>query len=113
MHYWMRLHWTLFANYDVTMDHVNELMQKLGFDPSSPAHSPEVAAGLKIAALVLEYAQHDGANQEDNFADTTGFVPSNPLEEQGFGNPTQVNPDVWQPLLQTSCSGLKYTNRHR
>jgi hypothetical protein len=94
------------------MDSANRLMSDLGLDPSPASPTDAARAGQNIAALVLEYALNDGANQEHNFEDNSNFANVElGLEEAGFGNPNQEDPNNWQPLIQkskTTCA-LRYS----
>jgi len=67
---------------------------------STPAAHKWKHIGLDIAERVNAYSLNDGSNQQNYFADTSGFVPgSPPLPMFQFGNPGPVqDPDIWQPL---------------
>jgi hypothetical protein len=76
------------------------LMSRLGYDASdiSVTGSSPAALGNRIAARVIASGLADGANQQDNYADTTGFVAANqPLALSVPGNPL-ADVNHWQPL---------------
>lgn len=75
-------------------------MQKLGYDPEATGtegSSPR-ALGNRIAQAIIRFGESDGANEQHDYKDTTGYAFSgSPLlvDEPG----TQVSdPAVWQPL---------------
>jgi len=75
-------------------------LQALGYDKdftSTTGDSP-AAVGNRIGAAVLAYGLTDGANEVDDYADTTGYVPVNaPLVVKNPGT-VMVDPNRWQPL---------------
>jgi hypothetical protein len=69
-------------------------MKSLGYDYNNTSTHPTdpVGIGNLCAQLVLTSRQKDGSNQQNGYADTSGYVPVN--------TPTQiVSPLHWQPLL--------------
>ncbi len=76
------------------------LMLSLGFDPDNTSidgDSP-AAVGNRIAQEVLSFGLGDGSNELGNYADTTGYMPSNPpliVTETGT---VMDDPNHWQPL---------------
>lgn len=79
----------------------NKMLQ-LGLDitQTSTSASSALGVGNKAAKQVLTFRHTDGANQAGNYADTSGYVPSNNPIKPFF--PTTVeeinHPDKWQPL---------------
>lgn len=75
-------------------------VSKLGYDPDdqiATGDSPR-ALGNRIAAAIIEHGKTDGANEQNNYADTTGFMASNPpLPVENPSNPVD-DIDHWQPL---------------
>lgn len=75
----------------------NTLMNTLGYDPTDTNMDPTTLSGIgNVAAqAVLSYRLGDGSNQQNGYADTTGYIPKNdpnlPLN--------QINPLYWQPLI--------------
>ncbi|MEM8980751.1 MAG: DUF6851 domain-containing protein [Pseudomonadota bacterium] len=83
-------------------DKFDTFMADLGYDPeaASPGTGSAAAVGLLAAENVRAARQNDGSNVENNFADTSGYVPVNGAEE---GSPTgpggdDFDPNHWQPL---------------
>lgn len=70
----------------------DELMAELGFDPSNTTTDSTTAAGVGniSAEALLEYRHEDGANQEGDYSDISGYEPVNPL-----GDPIHI--DRWTP----------------
>ena len=81
------------ASFDATMD-------DLGFETDFTSTSGDSAAavGNRIAAAVLAFGASDGANESNNYADTTGYEAVNdPLVVKLPGN-AMNDPNRWQPL---------------
>ncbi len=75
-------------------------MRKLGYNPdnTNTAGDSPSALGNRIAQTIIGLGADDGANEQQNYRDTTGFTAANtPLvvEEPGV---TVQNPSAWQPL---------------
>lgn len=62
-----------------------ERMAALGYDPN--ATTPPAELGRRAAVAVLAKFRQDGANEADDFADTTGYAPR-----------SASVPDAWQPI---------------
>ena len=75
-------------------------MQRLGYDPddmTAAGDSPR-ALGNRIAQAIIAFGATDGANEQNDYADTTGFsFVNSPLVVDDTGA-TMVNPSLWQPL---------------
>ncbi|HEX8697867.1 MAG TPA: vanadium-dependent haloperoxidase [Myxococcaceae bacterium] len=75
-------------------------LTSLGYDPAdtnATGNSPR-ALGNRIAQTIISAGADDGANEQNNYRDTTSFVAGNPplvVEEAGV---TVQNPSAWQPL---------------
>jgi hypothetical protein len=75
-------------------------MQKLGYDPddaTTTGESPR-ALGNRIAQTIINYGADDGANEQNDYKDTTGFSFINPplvVEEPGVRITDLL---TWQPL---------------
>ncbi len=85
---------TLVALFPTEVSVFNSLMSALGYDPNDANTDPTTLSGIgNVAArAVLSYRASDGSNQQNGYADTSGYVPVN--------SPTQiVNPIHWQPLF--------------
>jgi hypothetical protein len=78
----------------------DSFLRSLGYDPDdtvSTGNSPR-ALGNRIAQAIINAGAEDGANEQNNYRDTTSFVAANPalvVEEAGV---TVQNPSAWQPL---------------
>ena len=85
------------------------LMNTLGYDPTDTNLNPTTLSGIgNVAAhAVLSYRLGDGSNQQNGYADTTGYIPKNdpnlPLD--------QINPLYWQPLI-VNGKAQKYLTPH-
>ena len=87
-----------------------DLMVSLGYNPgdtstgeTSPVSPSEI--GNRAAQRVLKARRDDGSNQQNNYADTTGYLPADPPD-----------PNHWQPLclpLDTlGCTPQKFVTPH-
>ncbi len=85
------------------------LMRSLGYDPSRTfAYGPSPAGiGNRAAKLVLDARRGDGSNQENGYADTTGYRPVNAVMDPSrpFAPTDGFDPDHWQPLLVSDGHG--------
>jgi len=86
-------------------DHVEEFdafLTDLGYDPDSTAKGVGTPAGLgrKVVDKVLDARVDDGSNSENDFEDTTGFVPVNSADPDADNAPggDSFDPNRWQPL---------------
>lgn len=75
-------------------------MTKLGYDAADAnvvGDSPR-AIGNRIGAAIIAATANDGANEQNNYADTTGFVATSPpLSVESPSSPVD-DIDAWQPL---------------
>jgi hypothetical protein len=94
-----------------TLASFDRRMRLLGYDTSitTTLGSTPAALGNRIAQAVLDYGLADGSNEQNGYADTTGYVPVNaPLivKQPGVGtlaDPTLLaDPNRWQPLALDS-----------
>ena len=72
----------------------------LGYDAtvtSADGDSP-AAVGNRVAATLIAATADDGANEANNYADTTAFVAENPPLLIDLPGTTMTDPDRWQPL---------------
>ncbi|HXC52159.1 MAG TPA: vanadium-dependent haloperoxidase [Candidatus Limnocylindrales bacterium] len=88
-----------------TQAHLDAAMDALGFDRSftSTEGDNPAAVGNRIAATVIAYGASDGANEANNYADDSGYVPVNEPLYPALSGATMVDPNRWQPL------SLKFT----
>lgn len=77
----------------------NAFMDKLGYDPANTATDDSPAGlGNRIGQAVIDHYADDGANEANNYADTTGWTATNtPI---GVDNPhiDVTDPDMWTQL---------------
>lgn len=77
-------------------------MSDLGYDPAEANRDPGSAAGVGTLAaqFVFKARENDGANAENDFADTSGYTPINDPEPGSAGAPggDDFDPNHWQPL---------------
>ncbi len=88
------------VNGAVTAACLDAFMGVLGLDPTDthPDGDDPVAVGNRIGAAVIAAYADDGANESNNYADTTQFTPTNaPLVVDRPGA-TCAAPDEWQRL---------------
>jgi len=76
----------------------------LGHDDPEADSSDPADVGTKAAEAVIEFRRHDGANQVNGYADTTGYKPVN-------GPDTIVDPWRWQPLRVPTSNGGSVVQR--
>jgi hypothetical protein len=75
-------------------------MRKLGYDPSDTGNtgSSARALGNRIAQTIISKHVADGANEAENYKDTTGYVsPNTPLVVESVGTVVK-DPAAWQQL---------------
>lgn len=84
-----------------SQDFFAQLMLRLGYDPDSGEGSDGPApraVGMRIGDGIIAAARDDGANEDDDYADTTDYMPVNPpLVFEEPGTPA-TNPFRWQEL---------------
>lgn len=88
------------AGADYSLFAFDWLMNELGYDPNfegvdgdSPA-----AVGNRIGYALISQALSDGSNEENDYADTSGYVASNDPLVIRFGGTMLDEPNRWQPL---------------
>ena len=93
------------AGADVSLACFAAFMEKLGLDPSDVETTGDAPAALgnRIAQTLLAQTMNDGANEANNYADTTGYTSVNPpLVVENVGT-SVVDPEQWQPLNLTEA----------
>ncbi|MCA9216182.1 MAG: vanadium-dependent haloperoxidase [Planctomycetales bacterium] len=84
----------------VTSDALDDQMIQLGYDVNNQSQLGDSAAALgnRIADSIIHYGLNDGANEQADYANPSGYEAVNP--PMTFDIPgTQINnPNRWQPL---------------
>ena len=83
-----------------TLASLDAQMNDLGYDPAftSTAGASPAAVGNRAAAAYLAYGLTDGSNEQDGFADTSGYAPANAPMDVSQPGTTLIDRDRWQPL---------------
>ncbi len=76
------------------------LMTKLGYAPDDGATAGDTprAVGNRVAQAIIDATKDDGANEANDYADTSGFVSASPPLSVENPGPPASNIDLWQPL---------------
>jgi len=83
-----------------TLAELDAKFLELGFDRdfTSTTGDAPAAVGNRIAAAVLNYGLHDGANEAGDYADDSGYYPTNYPMIVKIPGTQMVDPNLWQPL---------------
>lgn len=83
-----------------SLDCYDGFMDVLGLDPGDTHTDGDdpIAVGNRIGAAVIARFAEDGANEAENYADTTGWEPYNPVMIVDRAGTNVEDPDVWQQL---------------
>jgi hypothetical protein len=75
-------------------------LRKLGYDPTDETLDGDSARaiGNRVGAAVIAAGVADGANEANDYADTTGWKSTNPPLVVDQPGTTLPDPDHWQPL---------------
>jgi hypothetical protein len=75
-------------------------MASLGYDPdmASTTGDTPAAIGNRIGQAILDAMRDDGANEANNYMDTTMYMPANPPLVLDVPGSTVPMPGVWQQL---------------
>jgi hypothetical protein len=75
-------------------------MRKLGYDPEDTGTVGEGprALGNRIGQTLISFGADDGANEQNDYKDTTGFTFANPPLVVDVPGAQLVDPILWQPL---------------
>ncbi|MFN0173327.1 MAG: DUF6851 domain-containing protein [Saprospiraceae bacterium] len=110
----------------LTVSRFRDVMAKLGYDPrnysSDYTTGSPAALGVYIAQCVLQMSGQDGANEGNNYVDTSYHPVHLPLEVVAPGVGKGIDPNHWQPLklkraidldgypvLECNCLGRSYS----
>ena len=100
------------------------MMLKLGYSPDDTIATGDSAraVGNRIAQAVLDATHDDGANEQNDYADTTAFMAMTRALSVENPGPPAANIDAWQPLdlaIAASQNGIplapgvqKYVGAH-
>jgi hypothetical protein len=83
-----------------TMACLRAVMADLGYDPEDAHDVGEdpVAFGNRIGHTVIAKTRDDGANEADDYADTTGYTSPNPALVYDVPGAPLKEPERWQPI---------------
>jgi hypothetical protein len=83
----------------VTLACLRAVMTDLGYDPNDSHDTGDdpIAFGNRIGHAIIAHGAKDGANEAEDYADTTYAVVNPPLVYDGPGT-TLKEPAVWQPI---------------
>jgi hypothetical protein len=85
----------------VTLVCADDFLTLAGYDPTnvSTAGTSAAATGNRIGQAIIDAFANDGANEANNYADTTNYMPINPpMLVDGPGTTDVIDPDVFQEL---------------
>ncbi|MGB5346921.1 MAG: DUF6851 domain-containing protein, partial [Woeseia sp.] len=85
-----------------TINAADDLMRQLGFNTADSSLEYEsgspAALGNYVAKCFIDFGLQDGANEANDYANTT-YAPVNPpIEPDVAGNPNIIDLDRWQPI---------------
>jgi hypothetical protein len=85
---------------ELSLDCYDEFMNVLGLDPMDDRVDGDdpVAVGNRIGFAVVDRFADDGANEANDYADTTDWQPFNPIMVIDRPGTNVEDPDVWQQL---------------
>ncbi len=80
--------------------HFDYLIALLGYDPAitTTIGDSGAAVGNRIGAAWIAYGAGDGANEANDYADTSGYAPVNEPLVVDLPGTEMVDPNRWQPL---------------
>lgn len=79
----------------------DDALRAQGLDPNfrSTIGNSAAAIGNRIGQVILDTHLSDGANESENYADTTNYTPRNQVLLPEFSGTQLEQPSHWQPLL--------------
>jgi hypothetical protein len=85
---------------ETSLDCYDQFMVALGLDPMDDRVTGDdpVAVGNRIGFAVIDRFANDGANEANDYVDTTGWEPANPVMIVDVAGTNVEDPDVWQQL---------------
>jgi hypothetical protein len=101
--YWLLSHrFAASPNAGTSLQAFEDTMHALGYHPGNHGIRGQSAAavGNRVALSVILHGLSDGANEEADYADTTGYLPLNqPMTVAGPGAGILADINRWQPLV--------------
>ena len=87
-------------NSAVTLACFDDFMATLGLDPDDDHATGDdaVAVGNRIGQAVIDHGLNDGCNEQNGYADTTGWAPTNPVLVVDRPGTRLDDPHTWQQL---------------
>ena len=75
-------------------------MDTLGYDKgfTSTVGDTPAALGNRIAQTIIHFGLSDGSNEQNDYADTSDYFPSNPPMSKDQPGTAMFDPNRWQPL---------------
>lgn len=85
---------------ETSLDCYDGFMGVLGLDPEDRHTDGDdpIAVGNRIGEMVIAHFADDGANEANNYADTTGWSPANPVMVVDVAGTNVDDPNIWQQL---------------
>lgn len=95
----LRHRYTAAVGAETSLDCYDAFMGVLGLDPAFEGGGDDAASlGVRIGDAVIARFARDGANEAEGYADTTGWVPDNPVMVVDLPGTNVSDPDLWQQL---------------
>ncbi|MEM7392639.1 MAG: vanadium-dependent haloperoxidase, partial [Verrucomicrobiota bacterium] len=96
----LKARYSLSVNAGQSLTNLNLTLSGLGYDTNFNATTGTsfAALGNCIGQRMLDFAIDDGANESNNYADTSGYVPANEPLIIAVSGTTMQRPNQWQPL---------------
>jgi hypothetical protein len=85
---------------DVSLEAFEARLVALGYDPAVTTREGDspAALGNRIARTIIDFGMSDGANEQNDYADDSGYAPVNPVLDFELPGTTMADPNRWQPL---------------
>lgn len=87
---------------ETTYKLLDSMMSHMGYDTTLASSdykvNPGFGLGNFIAESIIDYGLQDGSNEENDYANLYYEPRNNPIAPAELGNPTIIDPNLWQPL---------------